>query len=128
MTHTSKYQRGEINWMLAATIAAIVIAIAAFMYAHDSSQRLASQQATIDQLKATVAGQQDMLDKASTDYMDLQAVIEGQNQRIDVLGREVALLKEAERKRVEKAKAAAKPKPKPKTTTKKSTTTTKKKK
>lgn len=132
ISHPSTSQKGEINYSLAATIAAIVIGIAAFMYAHDSSQRVAAQQATIDQLKATVASQQEMLDKAGTDIMDLQTALQTEQARLDAATKDLQAIKDAERKRAEKAalaakQAAAKAKPKAKAPVKKSTTTKKKK-
>jgi len=56
-----KQQRGEFNLALAGTIAALLIAIGAFLYANETSQHIAAQQAAIAKLQTTVAVQQDQL-------------------------------------------------------------------
>jgi hypothetical protein len=103
-----KGQQGEFNLALAGTIAALVIAIGAFLYANEVSQRVAAQQAAIAQLQASAATQQEQVNQATGDMSELQSSINLQASRLDALEKELHAMKEEARKRAEKAKAAAK--------------------
>ena len=115
-----KQQRGEFNLALAGTIAALLIAIGAFLYANESSQHIAAQQAAIEKLQTTVAAQQDQISQMTTEMSELQSNVNNQGAKVDGLENELRVMKEAAKKPA--PKPAAKPvakKPAAKTTTKK---------
>jgi hypothetical protein len=109
MKQSIHHQRGEMNLNLVGLIAAIVIAIAAFLYAHDSSQRIASQQALIDKLQATVTAQEEAINKAGADFSELQTALQSQDMRLQAAERDLNTIKEEAKKRAAAAKAPAKP-------------------
>jgi peptidoglycan hydrolase CwlO-like protein len=108
MQITIHKQRGEFNLALAGTIAAIIIGAGAFLYANETSQHLAAQQASIQKLQTTVAALQDQVSQASGTVTELQANVSSQSSKLDDLEKQLQTMKEEAHKPVAKPKAATK--------------------
>lgn len=117
-----KQQRGEFNMALAGTIAALLIAIGAFLYANETSQHIAAQQAAIEKLQTTTASLQDQISQMTNELSELQTSANNQGSKLDSVENELRVMKEEAKKRAAKpiAKSTAKrstTKPAAKTTT-----------